>query len=380
MHKTILLTGARSYITLDIAREFYKKGYRVIASDTHKMNVCNYSNCIAKYFVTPSPRFKKQAFIEKIIDIIKSEKIDLIIPTGEETFYLAEHKELLPASLFCNSLQHLLPLHDKAQFMDLLTSMGFKIPKTHKVDSEQELMNIPIQEPYALKAVYSRASQKVFKVIPPMSPPNITIENSNPWIAQEWIEGERYCSYSICHEGQVKALSIYPVEFAINGTSCLTFRHINHPEIINWIVELTKKLHYTGQMGLDFIIRDNELYAIECNPRATSGIHLFHNHPLIVDAFMNQNQEMITPDPSLQYQVAIGMLMYGWKRQQFKNYSAKNFLKTLTTAKDVIYHKKDKLPFLSIPYLFFHHLSQSIKLKNTMHYLFNYDIEWNNES
>lgn len=375
----ILLTGARSYITLDIARQLSYLGHKVQVAETSIYHVCRFSNAVEKTHLIPSPRFNTENFVNELAAIIRDEKIDLLIPTCEETFYISQNLNNLPTQVFCLGFDRLERLHNKWQFNELLGTLGFAKPKAYLIRTQADLQNIPFKEPYALKSCYCRASQAVYKVTPPNPPPHLTIPVHNPLIAQEWIEGERFCSYSVCHNGKVNASSLYPVEYAIDGTSCLTFRHVHHPAIIQWIEQIVEKLNYTGQIGFDFILRDNQIYAIECNPRATSGVHLFEPKDRLGDAFLNINKEVIYPNPRNRKQIAIGMMLYGWKKQRFEKFSFFNYICTLLRTKDVIFNSGDIKPFLAMPYLFSNYLKQSRKLKIPLTASFNYDIEWNNE-
>ena len=255
---------------------------------------------------------------------------------------------------------------------------GIAIPKTHLVKSTEELQQPNFTSPYALKACYSRASNHVKKVVPDNPLPDVKIEDSNPWIAQEWLEGDKFCTYSICHQGVVKALSIYPVHYAIEGNSCLTFESIHHQGVEEWIADYVRKINFTGQIAFDFIEHQGkQLYAIECNPRATSGLHLFSKNDQLDRAFFNTNPETLYPTLGKRKQIAIGMLMYGWKRSSHPSNGLWDFVKALLSIDDVILTKRDLKPFFSTPFVFISLFLESRRRKLPLPALFNHDNEWN---
>lgn len=375
--KRLFLTGARFYVTLDLARQFHAYGHQVFVGESTNKTVCSYSNCIAKNFVIPSPRFETIKFINSLIAIVKEYAIDMLIPTFEETFYISQHLDRFPkeCQILTMPLEILQPLHDKWGFIETLKNLGIKTPTTVLINTKEDLEKISFSSPYVLKACYCRASLNTFKIDPPNAAPPIQIEKHNPWIAQEWIDGTHYCSYSICHKGQVKAQATYPVEYAIEGKSCLTYRSINHSMINDWIDTFVKSFNYTGQIAFDFIqAKNGELYAIECNPRATSGVHLFSKEDRLIDAFLNVNQEVIKPKNNYRKQLAIGMLLYGWKNRSFYD-----FAKTVLSSTDVIFSKNDPKPFFAIPYVYGQYWTSGKKLNKTIPAAFTHDIEWNNE-
>jgi hypothetical protein len=232
----------------------------------------------------------------------------------------------------------------------------------------------------ALKPCYSRASQDLKKIYPQQTLPNFNIDVYNPWIAQEWIEGDRFCTYTVCYNGKIHAHGVYPVKYAINGTSCLTFEYIEHPGILEWVTDFIEKTNFTGQIAFDFIqAYDKTLYAIECNPRATSGILLFHEKDRIDQAFLKKVSDPIFPQYGCRKQIAAGMLLYGWRKVALPNNRTLRFLKDFFSTKDVIFRSKDIKPFLFEPLIFAHIWIKSKKYRLSLPASFTFDHDWNGE-
>jgi len=381
LKKKILLTGARSPITLDLARLLSYSGHEVYASDTSNIHVCRYSNAIKQSFTIPSPRFHPDHFIETLISITQEKKIDFLIPNWEEIFCLSKSIDQFPkyCKIFCSPFDLLNTLHSKWLFSQKLKELGLNVPRTYLISSIQQLQDVPFKDSYILKASYSRAAQRVFKVFPNKPLPGFTILPNNPWIAQEWIRGKKYCCYSVCYNGKVNAHSTYPVEFSIDESSCLTFEAVNHPKILQWVQLLVEKIGYTGQISFDFIeSADGKLYAIECNPRATSGLHLFEKKDEIDRSFFNKNQQLITPKVGTRRQIATGMVIYGW-RSKHPGKKTSAFLKKLFSIKDVVFDFKDLKPFLLQPYIFFFYCLNCLRLHSSLPATFTYDLDYDNE-
>ena len=108
-----------------------------------------------------------------------------------------------------------------------------------------------------------------------------------------------------------------------------------------------EKNQFTGQIAFDFIqSHDGQIYALECNPRATSGVHLLASHPKFAEAFLNPNMDCITPTGDDSSMLATAMLVYGLPRA-LKQKRLAQWVKTFFTSDDVILDFKDPMPFIS---------------------------------
>lgn len=380
--KTVLITFARSYLALEAARQWHAKGHRVIVTDSITLPISRFSNAVSKYYKVPSPRFHHNAYIKELSRIIKEQKVDILFPVYEEISYIAKAKNAIPShcTVFAPEFELYNTLQNKWLFQELLTSLGIPTLKASLISNHSDLVSHNFQTPFALKPCYSRASQKIKKVAHDVAPPNLSYEPHNPWMAQEWATGNKYCTYSVCHNGKLSALSIYPVNYAIDGHSCLTFESVEHQGILNWITHFVKSINYTGQIAFDFIEdRQGRLYAIECNPRATSGLLLFGLKDGLCNAFVDTNQHLIVPGKGARRQIAAGMLLYGWRKESKKDNRFRDFLKHFLSTRDVIYRTRDIKPFLSEPLVFAKIWLNSKKMKLSIPNYFTYDHDWNGE-
>ena len=379
--KKILITSGRSPVALDLARQFHGGGHEVMIAETMRLHVCRFSNSVSKSFKIPSPRTNTEEFIQKLIEIAEKEKIDLIVPVYEEIIYLSKESYRFPkhCKIFSPTFELLHEVHNKWLFNKKIGSMGFDTPQTFLIKTPDDLKKIDPTKTYALKACYSRAALGLKKIIPGHPLPEIHIQPNNPWIAQEWLTGKGYCTYSICQEGKVVAHAVYPVGFTVDGHGCLAFEAVDHPGIKAWVEKFAKETNFTGQFAFDFIETENKLYSIECNPRATSGAHLFNSHDRLDLAFLNQTQEMILPKTGNKKQLAIAMAVYGWRRNASPNNTFSKFLKEFVGVKDVVFSAKDLLPIIAQPLIFSGIWLKSLRFSLNLPAFFMYDYEWNGD-
>lgn len=380
--KKILITFARSFLTLELARQFDAAGHQVYVADSMKYPVSQFSNAIRQSFQVTSPRFDPKGYIDALSEIVQKHQIDLVIPVYEEIFYLSMMQDRFPPAckLFIASFKMYDELHNKWTFQCRLKTLGIETLDIILLRSQKEFQQFKFEKPYALKPCYSRASQKVRKITSAKTLQDLPFEPHNPWLLQEWMDGDRFCTYSVCHQGKVYAHSTYPVRYAIDGHSCLTFEAVDHPQIQKWIVNFISKINFTGQIAFDFIVSSQKkVFAIECNPRATSGILLFSPEDRLDRAFFQDNSSLILPKNGAKKQIATGMLLYGWRKGALPGNRWQQFLKDFFSTRDVVFRTSDLKPFLFEPLVFANILRMSKKYGISVPDAFIHDHEWNGE-
>jgi hypothetical protein len=380
--KNVLITFGRSFLTLDLARLMNAGGHNVFIADSIPFPITRFSNSVQKVFRVPRPKFEPREYVDEIARIVRTESIDLVIPIHEETDILAMAQDQFPPEcrLLLSDFDTENRLHNKYEYQVLLETLGVPTLKYAEVRSEADLASLDFDKPFALKQVYSRGSQQVYKVNPGEVPDGLSFDPLNPWLAQEWLKGDKYCTYSVCHEGRVYAHAIYPVRYAINGQSCLSYEPVEHAGITEWVTERVKEINFTGQIGFDFIEHpDRGLFTIECNPRSTSGILMFEPHNRVDRAFFAENDDVITPDPDVRKMVGPGMLLYGWRKSALEGNTLRGFARDFRHTDEIITRRDDIGPFLGIPFALSNILSNSVKYRVGLAEGFMHDHEWDGE-
>ncbi len=384
--RTVLITFGRSFLSLHLARLMGAAGHRVLVSDSVPLPITRFSSSVKKTFRTPRPRFEPVEWTRAVARIAHQQGVDLVVPVHEGTDILANtikrYPDLFPdgCELFFSDFDVETRLENKYEFQAALKTLGMPTLDFALVRSQEELEALHFDQPFALKRVYSRGSQEIHKVRPGEPPHGLSFEAGNPWIAQEWAKGTNYCSYSVCHNGQVKAHAVYPVRYAIDGTSCLAFESVQHDGIAAWVSECVKAFNFTGQMGLDFIeVPGRGLFTVECNPRTTSGILLFDPQTRIDRAFFGVNDEVIEPEPGTSKMLGPGMLMYGWRKSSLKDNTFRGFLRDLMRTDGVIFKRRDPGPSLALPLAMGNILAEAARYRVNIPQAFLHDHGWDGE-
>ena len=114
----ILLTGGRAPATLELARLLNSSGAHLILAESLPFTLGSFSSAFATRYRLPFPRQESLAFAHRVLDIVRKEAIDLIIPTCEEIFHLMRYEEIIRphCEIFAPEFVVLKRLHNKWLF------------------------------------------------------------------------------------------------------------------------------------------------------------------------------------------------------------------------------------------------------------------------
>lgn len=380
--KRVLVTGARSPAALELCRGLAADGVTVYAADTLFLPLASWSNSVKRYFRLPSPRFKREAFIRKLSQIIEKYEIDVVIPTCEEAFHLSAVKDQLPtrASYFVDDIATLDRLHNKFTVQQCLVPDSYLVgPETKLIEDIEKLRKLEMYDPLVFKRAYSRFAEGTFIKPSKAEIDEIKPTPNDPFVAQEFIDGDEYCIYAVAAHGVPKAVTVYRPKYRAGLGAGIYFDPVDDLafEAAIWSFIIENKLH--GQISFDVIqaryFGREGMYLIECNPRATSGIHLLGADAGFADLFgiETDREPRFRSTDTQKKMVALAMLSYG--RRNTRNRF--DFKTDFRRAKDVIWSRADKLPaigqLLSMAELLWLASRRGISpLAATT-----YDIEWN---
>ncbi len=380
----ILLTGGRAPAALDLARSFHAAGHTVVMAESARGHLSAPSSALSANYYVPPPRQEPDAFIQALQRIVLERKIDLLIPTCEEVFYIARGRDALAphCAVFVEPLERLRPLHHKGLFFDLARRYGLPVPETILLHSQADLSRAFARWPHlVLKPVYSRfASRVLIKPTPAQAIAALDVFTNVLWVAQEYIAGKQICTYSIAHQGRLTAHAAYRSNFTAGPGATLVFQHFDHPSTLDWVQRLVAALRFTGQIAFDFIEDGTgRIFALECNPRATSGVHLFAAAPNFTTAFLNPNSPCLFPPPAISCMLLTGMVLYGLPAS-LKQRRLAQWCTTFFTSRDVVFNRHDPLPALLQWRSILHFFQVARKHRLSLLQASTFDIEWNGES
>ena len=279
----VLITGGRAPCALDLARGFAARGAEVYTAESLKYPLCAASRAVKRNFRVPAPAQDPAGYAAALREIVRGEGIRLLLPTCEEIFYVSAYQGSFgpDCRVLAPSLETLRELHSKWAFIALCARLGFAVPETFRLGEGTEAKiageapPLRLGEPaYLLKPEFSRFSARLSRHEQLDEARAHAKREGGAWVAQRYAGGELLCTYAVAHEGRLLAHAAYRAPQTASGAS-VCFRSDADPQAREWVELFVQRTGFSGQIAFDFIrTQGGKLLPIECNPRATSGVHL----------------------------------------------------------------------------------------------------------
>ena len=391
--KRILITGACAPVSIDLSRRFHAAGHEVYLCDSNRFPVGRFTNQQHSFHRVPSPRHDTASFIFELNKIIDQHQIDLLIPTSEECFFVSAHRNELHCKVLIESLTLLDTLHNKFTFSQTYENEFASIPRTDLLSTPNQLHAFKSQSrEFVFKPCYSRFAASALIGPSASKLSNLAFESGQTWVAQEKITGTEVCSFSLANKGKLLAHASYKTPYRAGRGGGIFFEPLEHFGILNYVEAFLRQTNFTGQIGFDFIIdSEDHPWVIECNPRSTSGIHLFAMDSQLCNAYLNvldppsapvdrQRDEYADYVPMQPDVRMIGAVMPIWGSfQAIMTLSPGKFIRDFRSAKDVLTSKNDRGPMFYIPLTMAELGFKAIKKFQSLQAASTEDMEWNGE-
>jgi len=374
----ILITGARAPAALHLARLFHAAGHRVVLADTHRFPVSRGTRA-ASYIRLPAPRRGIGHYADAVHRVVREQQIDLIIPTCEEVFFLAAIRDLhaKPIPLCAPPIAALASAHNKATFALSAVGFGADPPRTDAVTSAAELRGIDDAGSRVLKPVWSRFASRIL-IRPSIADLSTLLPTpEDPWVVQDYLPGEEICSYGLAQEGRLVAFAAYRPLYRAGLGAGVAFEPVDDDSARRFTAGFAKSTKWTGQLSFDFR-RDatGGLHAIECNPRAVSGVHFFAPADNLPAAFLEGTAAVATDRRAMT--VPLALLAYGLP-QAVRRGDAMGWWRDFRRMGNIFEARGDRsragaqlLALGEIGLL-------ALEKRKTLQQAATYDIEWNGE-
>ncbi len=300
-------------MALHLARLMAGAGHHVLMADSQPCPMAEASRMHRGFHLLPSPRFRPDDFASVLRDLIRREGIELVLPTCEEEFYLAQlwQQDAPPARLFAPPLPLLAEVHDKHRFIDACARLGLEVPWTRLVTTAGELAALwPLAGDLVFKPVWSRFASEVLIRPKAKALARITPTEAAPWVAQEHLAGQEISTYAVAVEGRLVALAAYRGLYRAGKGAAVAFTPLRDDAVRSFVARFVQGTGWTGQISFDLMrLPDGRVLPLECNPRATSGLHFFRS-PGVFSAAILKGAE-VSPDVTRPQGVRLALWLYG---------------------------------------------------------------------
>lgn len=377
---TILLTGGKMTKSLQLARLLKKSGYKIILSEEEKYWASGHawSNCVDTFYLLPAKSKGFQAYQNAVESLVEKEEIKMMIPVASpiSVYRDARLKKNLGEELnvFHFSEDELSVLDNKFNLCAKARELGLSSPDVYLVTSRLEIKRFNFNstdKKFILKSLLYAPVERLKRPLLPFDGLNeylesLSISVEHPWVLQEFISGQEFCTHSTVHNGEIILhCCCESSEFQ------LRYKHVEHPTIFKWVKKFVKEMKLTGQISFDFIVNDKgDVMPIECNPRAHSALTTFYNSDYVAESYLlpKDGLPFIKPcTPKSDAKETFWLYHELWELLKCRTLVQINDrLKLIFFGKEAILDPRDPLPFImvyhwQIPSL----LIQAIKSKKT---------------
>lgn len=217
----------------------------------------------------PTDKFEEDFNPLKLIEIAKDyiDEVDYIIPiSGIDSSYFNKktQKKILGNKNIDN-------IKDKYKFYKKIRHK-FRVPKTYKlnnIDEANEIIKNNKSKQYIIKPIKGSGGLGVNL----LNNDSYNQLNDNEFILQEYINGKSVSSSVLATKNDAKTIinsRLLTTHDYNNGNDFIYIGNIlpyNKEEMNEISSKLIKKLKLIGSNGVDYILKEDELYIIEVNPR-----------------------------------------------------------------------------------------------------------------
>ncbi|KPI42081.1 uncharacterized protein AB675_5506 [Cyphellophora attinorum] len=317
--RNVLVTGVGMSKGLVLARAFHLAGHNVIGADfepSGALSMGRASKAISRFYRLRSvtSRDSSTVYVQDLMKIIVTEKIDLWVSCSGVASAVedGEAKEIIEKRTACRAVQFDIEttqtLHEKHTFIKHAGKCGLIIPATHTITSTEAaariLRNAPPDRKYIMKTIgVVDAARADMTLLPKATDEEtsrhlqrLTITKECPWILQQYIKGEEFCTHAVVIRGQVKAFVACPSAELLMHYEMLPATSPLSMAMLAFTQRMAKVggANFTGHLSFDFMVEEEELtsrqprlYPIECNPRAHTAVVLFAGTQTMVDSYMS---------------------------------------------------------------------------------------------
>ena len=284
MRPKVLLTLGRLPKALELARALHGVGCEVLIAEPYGAHLSRPSRSVSRSFSVPAPAHDPEGYLSALMEIASSEGVDHVIPISEEALFVARLADRLPpgVKLHCAAEETLAGLHDKGAFANLAQSYGLSVPETFEAGSVEAAAFCAAHD-YIIKPRHgcSGGGLSLRRAGDRLSPEDRHAGN----LVQRRIYGRHLSTLSVVEKGREVGTVIYEGT-VLSGTVATCFKRVEDaPSVLNWVSEFIAHTDYEGFIAFDFIVDANgEAFALECNPRLTSGAHFIAPEDLALAA------------------------------------------------------------------------------------------------
>ncbi len=289
---TILVTDAGRGSAIAIIRSLGRKGWRVIAADSHRRSLGFRSRYACDSLVYPPPQTAPRDTVAALLDTARRRRVDLIIPVTDEVILpLSQQRARFEGvcKLALPAADALRVTTDKHKTMELADRLHVPVPRTHLVRTVGEaLRHGPalgwpvVLKPQVSRMIRGRGAVEAFSVCyagdrVQLGQQMRRFEGRCPILMQQYVPGVGCGVELLLHEGrplaafQHRRLREVPVS---GGASSMRQSVALDPALYDYAVRLLGELRWTGLAMVEFKVGPQGARLMEINGRVWGSLPL----------------------------------------------------------------------------------------------------------
>ena len=370
---TVLLTLGRLPKALEVARALQGAGCRVIVAEPFKRHLTGASRAVARSVVVTSPVQDREAYLREISDLAVAEGASLILPVSEEILHASLLHGRLPSGVRLAAMPHrtLLALHDKLSFAAVCRAAGVAAPETFAL-GDPRAVELARRGRTVVKPIFSCSGRGVRFLAAGEALPSA----DEPALVQEFCAGRLLSTFTLARAGLPRITVTYRGA-VMQGTVAVCFERIDTPPAVDaWVGAMVRNTAFDGFISFD-LVEDAQgvIRGIECNPRATSGIHFVEPADLAA--------ALLDPQADGPLRFKQNRLMQQFypcltetQRTMFGEGPFRENLRCLVAASDVTWSARDPWPLVSQPWTSWPIIELAMRRRCTFGEVAMLDLAW----
>jgi carbamoylphosphate synthase large subunit len=274
----ILLSEGSSLSARQTITALGKCGYILDVCDPNPLCISRFSRFVQHYYHCPAVGTNPIGYLKFVINHLKRERYDVLLPVHEQAFLFAKTPDRLPAGVrvALADFDAFMQVQGKVAFARLMDRLSLPQPLTHIISTRAELETID-RFPCYFKTDYSTAGQGVWLItnrkerdLAALELANIgLLDGTHEIVVQEEATGALCQTQAVFAHGHLLAFHCTQTRGVSVGGGHAARMGVDHPPVRDHLITLGQTLKWHGPLALDYLFDDatGRLMYIECNPR-----------------------------------------------------------------------------------------------------------------
>jgi predicted ATP-grasp superfamily ATP-dependent carboligase len=272
----ILLSEGSSLSSREAITALGLAGHRVELLSSNPMCLGRFSRFVSRVHRAPASGADPDGYLARVMEVVKTRKIDALLPVHEQAYLFAAARKRLPPGLgiALADFEAFERVQSKASFATLLTQLNLQQPKTDIVRSaDQFAADRPY--PFFVKAAFGTASAGVWRIGDARQRDALLVqlEAHNAFadglLVQAAVTGALERTQAVFDRGRLVANHIYRQVMEGPGGGDVLKISVLSAEVRETVMRIGQALKWHGALSFDYIREEvtGTPHFIDANPR-----------------------------------------------------------------------------------------------------------------